>query len=161
MWWWRNPCLVADGKTDQMEQPVTVLLSTHQREVRPGSEREGQGDIWPLNSDSSQQEERSEKSCQIVWAITEIRDFKSWQNEQRQSPQQTGPAKGINGFWAHKQTLDMSKQLMWECLYLQSKRNIVFNLVWLMLNACCSADRLPVIPGAVFQKKEWSHSCLM
>lgn len=43
---------------------------------------------------------------------------------------------------------------MWECLYRQSKRNIVFNFIWLMLSACCNADRLLVIPGAVFFKWE-------
>lgn len=48
---------------------------------------------------------------------------------------------------------------MWECLYRQSKRNIVFNLIWLMRNACCNADRLPVIPGAMFLNERWSHSC--
>lgn len=105
-------------------------------------------DLWPLHS--SQQEENSEKTLKPdnlmkkIWALRCWMAFCLISRWATSMPPADWQCSGYKCFTSSSALLTWVNKLfsMWECLYQQSKRNIVFNLVWLMLNARWSTDEL-------------------
>lgn len=116
--WWRYSCLVADEKN--RPDGATGLCSAVSRPAwgrawirKRRSGRYLTSDTLTPHSRNSAQKRIAELFA-LLWksGTSNLTWLFLWHGEQRRPPQQTGPAKGINGFGPYKQTLDMSKQFI-------------------------------------------------